>query len=148
MCAWACKDAHSMLDPAVGNSVFLKFARKYNAECKLTGYEIDSKILEYFGNPTNADIINADYLLNGWEEKYDAIVCNPPYNRFQAISNRSEILNAICLHTGVKYSGYTNLYILFLLKSIHQLSDRGRLAYIVPSEFMNSKYGTAIKELL
>ncbi|MFR5761745.1 MAG: Eco57I restriction-modification methylase domain-containing protein [Oscillospiraceae bacterium] len=26
--------------------------------------------------------------------------------------------------------------------------DKGRLAYIIPSEFMNSKYGTAIKQLL
>lgn len=148
MCSWACSDADTVLDPAVGNSVFLKYARKYNTNCGLTGFEIDSEILAYFGNPENANIINEDYLLNHWEEKYDAIVCNPPYNRFQAVGNRNEILDAIYAHTGVKYSGYTNLYILFLIKSIYQLSDKGRLAYIVPTEFMNSKYGTAIKQLL
>ena len=148
MCSWACVDADTMLDPAVGNSVFLKYARKHNSNCRLTGFEIDSEILEYFGNPANANIINEDYLLNNWEKKYDAIVCNPPYNRFQAVGNRNEILDAIYAHTGVKYSGYTNLYILFLLKSIYQLSDKGRLAYIIPTEFMNSKYGTAIKQLL
>lgn len=148
MCSWACGEADTMLDPAVGNSVFLKYARKHNSNCRLTGFEIDSEILEYFGNPANANIINEDYLLNNWEKKYDAIVCNPPYNRFQAVGNRNEILDAIYAHTGVKYSGYTNLYILFLLKSIYQLSDKGRLAYIIPTEFMNSKYGTAIKQLL
>ena len=148
ICSWACKEAKTILDPAVGNSVFLKFAEKYNANCKLTGFEIDSEILDYFGNPTDADIIKDDYLLNDWNNKYDAIVCNPPYNRFQAISNRNEILNALYAHTGKKYSGYTNLYILFLLKSIYQLSNKGKLAYIIPSEFMNSKYGTAIKQLL
>ena len=46
------------------------------------------------------------------------------------------------------YSGYTNLYILFLLKSLYQLSDTGRLAYIIPTEFFNSKYGIPIKEKL
>lgn len=148
MCSWACSNAGTMLDPAVGNSVFLKYTRKHNANCKLTGYEIDAGILNYFGNPVRADIIQGDYLLNDWESKYDAIVCNPPYNRFQAVGNREEILEAIYEHTGERYSGYTNLYILFLLKSIYQLSDRGRLAYIIPSEFMNSKYGTAIKQLL
>lgn len=148
MCAWACMNAKTMLDPAVGNSVFLKYAKQHSPSCALTGFEIDPKILSFFGNPADAAIINDDYLLNDWETKYDAIVCNPPYNRFQAVGNRNEVLDAIYKHTGVKYSGYTNLYILFLLKSIYQLSDTGRLAYIIPSEFMNSKYGTPIKQLL
>lgn len=148
MCRWACKNASSVLDPAVGNSVFLIFARKNYPECSLYGYEIDNTILDYFGNPTKAKIINEDFLLNGWENKYDAIICNPPYNRFQAVNNRSEILDSIYQHTGIKYSNYTNLYILFLIKSIYQLSQKGRLAFIIPSEFLNSKYGTAIKQLL
>lgn len=148
MCRWACKNASSVLDPAVGNSVFLTFAQKNNPKSSLYGYEIDKTILDYFGNPTKAKIINENFLLNGWEDKYDAIICNPPYNRFQAVSNRSEILDSIYQHTGIKYSSYTNLYILFLIKSIYQLSQKGRLAFIIPSEFLNSKYGTAIKQLL
>ena len=64
MCSWACGEADTMLDPAVGNSVFLKYARKHNSNCRLTGFEIDSKILEYFGKPANANIINEYYLLN------------------------------------------------------------------------------------
>lgn len=148
MCSWACQAAHSMLDPAVGNSIFFTCARKFNPHCSMTGYELDPQILHHFGNPTGAQIINEDYLLNGWDHKYDAIVCNPPYNRFQAVENRNEILDTIFQHTGVRYSGYTNLYILFLIKSIHQLAETGKLAYIIPSEFMNSKYGTAIKQLL
>lgn len=148
MCSWACKNAKTVLDPAVGNSIFFSYTKKYNQNCELIGYEIDQKILQYFGNPLHANIINEDYLLNGWNNKFDAIVCNPPYNKFQAITNRGEILESIYTNTGIKYSGYTNLYILFLIKSIHQLSDKGRLAYIIPSEFMNSDYGTDIKQLL
>ncbi|MBR1853700.1 MAG: N-6 DNA methylase [Lachnospiraceae bacterium] len=148
MCLWACKDAHNVLDPAVGNSVFLLKAREHYPECDLHGYEIDPKILAFFGNPTKAVISNADYLLNDWDLKYDAIVCNPPYNRFQSVSNREGILETIRLHTGIRYSAYTNLYILFLIKSIYQLSNSGRLAYIIPTEFLNSRYGTPIKAKL
>lgn len=148
MCSWACTNANSMLDPAVGNSVFLNATHKVNPKCLLRGFEIDETILNYFGNPTNATIDNSDYLLTDWHSKYDAIVCNPPYNRFQAVSNRNEIIDTIYAHTGIKYSGYTNLYILFLIKSIFQLSENGRLAYIIPTEFLNSKYGTAIKQKL
>lgn len=148
MCAWACANANSMLDPAVGNSVFLNATRKINPNCSLNGFEIDDTILNYFGNPTNAVIENSDYLLTDWTTRYDAIVCNPPYNRFQAVSNRNEIIDTIQAHTGIKYSGYTNLYVLFLIKSIFQLSEQGKLAYIIPTEFLNSKYGTAIKQKL
>lgn len=148
MCAWAGRNAITMLDPAAGNSIFLTYVKKYNPQCILTGYEIDSTILNYFGNPSSAKLINDDYLLNDWDSKYDAIICNPPYNRFQAIENRDDIIDSIYEHTGVRYSGYTNLYILFLIKSIFQLSETGRLAYIIPSEFLNSKYGTDVKKLL
>lgn len=148
MCEWACRNAETMLDPAVGNSVFFKYARKHNPSCSLTGYETDSGMLDFFGNPCSAEIFSEDYILGDWENKYDAIVCNPPYNRFQAVKNRDELFDCVYRHTGIRYSGYTNLYVLFLAKSIYQLSEKGRLAYIIPSEFMNSRYGTEIKRLM
>lgn len=148
MCKWACDGAQKVLDPAVGNSAFLCAARKYNKECSLTGYEIDSAILNFFGNPSEAKIINEDYLLSDWNEKYDSIVCNPPYNRFQAIKNRKEIISIIYENTGIRITSYTNLYVLFLIKSIYQMADKGKLAYIIPSEFLNSKYGIQMKQLL
>ena len=148
MCSWACPGAKSMLDPAVGNSIFLYYAKQYSSDCELYGYEIDEKILNYFGNPLNAAISTSDYLTNDWGQVYDAIVCNPPYNRFQAVFNRNNVIDNIYKNTGIKYSAYTNLYILFLLKSIHQLSKCGKLAYLIPSEFLNSQYGIPIKEML
>ena len=148
MCAWACERAKNMLDPAVGNSVFFTRVRERYPDCRLTGYELDETILDYFGNPAHAKIIRGDYLAGEWDCRYDAIVCNPPYHRFQAVPDRDRILDRICENTGVRYSGYTNLYILFLVKSICQLSDCGRLAYIIPTEFLNSKYGTQVKRLL
>ena len=48
----------------------------------------------------------------------------------------------------MELSGYTNLCLLFLVKSVAQMSERGRLAYILPSEFLNSAYGTPVKRLL
>ena len=148
MCSWACKDAKTVLDPAVGNSIFLLYAKKVNPKCALTGYEIDKKILDFFGNPAEANIINSNYLTTDWDQKYDAIICNPPYNRFQTVNNRDEIQEAIYKYTGKRYSSYTNLYALFLIKSIYQLSSKGKLAYVVPSEFMNSEYGAAVKQLM
>lgn len=148
MVKWACKDAKNALDPAVGNSIFLKKIMENYKNCILEGYEIDKKILDFFGNPAKANIHNSDYLTNDWDKKYDAIVCNPPYNKFQSIDNRKEIIEKIFNNTGIRFSSYSNLYIYFLLKSIYQLSTQGKLAYIIPTEFLNSKYGEQIKEIL
>lgn len=148
MTAWACGEARTMLDPAVGNSVFLRAAEERYPGLVLTGYELDGGILAFFGNPANARIVNGDYLKSGWDETYDAIVCNPPYHRFQNVPEREAILADFAEHTGVRLSGYTNLYALFLVKSLFQLSERGRLAYVVPSEFLNSRYGAPVKRLL
>jgi len=148
MTAWACVGARSMLDPAVGNSVFLRAARERYPGLLLTGYELDAGMLDFFGNPADAALVHADYLRGGWTETYDAIVCNPPYRRFRSIPERKELLADVYAHTGVRLSGYTNLCLLFLVKSIAQMSERGRLAYILPSEFLNSRYGEPVKRLL
>ena len=148
MTSWACAGARTMLDPAAGNSVFLCAARKEYPGLAMTGYELDDGILRFFGNPAGAELVNADYLQSGWSGTWDAIVCNPPYRRFQNIPDRKTYLADIRAHTGMQLSGYTNLYVLFLVKSIAQISERGRLAYLLPSEFLNSSYGTPVKRLL
>lgn len=148
MVEWACRGADTVLDPAVGNSIFLRSAREQYPGCTLVGYEVDGAVLDHFGNPARADLRREDYLRGDWESRYDAIVCNPPYNRFQAVEGREELLEDLCRHTGVRCSGLTNLYALFLMKSIFQLSPRGRLAYLVPSEFLNSRYGEPVKRLM
>jgi adenine-specific DNA-methyltransferase len=88
-----------------------------------------------------------DYLYNDWENKYDAIICNPPYFKFHDYENKNT-LKEIQNRLGIKLSGFTNIYTLFLLKSIFQLNDGGRAAYIIPSEFLNSDYGVYVKKYL
>lgn len=138
----------TILDPAVGNGVFFRNIKDETIE--LTGYEIDKEIFDFFKekNTINYNVIFRDYLLNGWKTKFDAIICNPPYNRFQMIDNREEIRENFTNIVDMKIDGYTNLYIMFLIKSIFQLNKKGRLAYIIPTEFLNSGYGEQIKSLL
>lgn len=141
----------SVLDPAFGLGVFSRVILKYNQNVTIKGFEIDenifSKAVSYFTSYPNVNITLKDYMFNDWSNKYDAIICNPPYFKFHDYDNKS-ILTEISKRLSLKLSGFTNLYTLFLLKSVSQLNKNGRLAYIVPSEFLNSDYGTAIKENL
>lgn len=140
------KDTGSLLDPAFGLGIF---SRNINKEITTTGYEIDKNIINFLNNKQNKtlNLINEDFLESSWEIKYDFILCNPPYLKFHDFDNKKHI-NSINQHLGSNLSLFTNIYLLFLLKSLSQLKKGGRLAFIIPSEFLNADYGCNVKEYL
>ena len=144
MTEWVTNAAQNILDPAVGNSIF--FRRIKNKQIKKYGYDIDKNIIKYFNY--GYDIKVENYLLSNINQKFDAIICNPPYNRFQSIDNRDQIRKFFLENYHIKVNGYTNQAILFLIKSINELNDQGRLIYIIPTDFMEAAYGLQIKKIL
>lgn len=142
----------SILEPAFGLGVFSRSMYKLNKKIKVVGYEIDKKIYgyatEYFTDQKlDVKIILENYLTASWSAKFDGIICNPPYLKFHDYDNAS-LVPLLNKKLNLHLNGFTNLYTLFLLKSISQLKDGGRLAYIVPSEFLNSDYGVEVKHEL
>ena len=137
----------SVLDPAFGLGAFWEVMPN-NSE--FYGIDIDARIIDYYKTHTEngpKELIQGNYLLN-FGKKYKNIICNPPYLKFQKFDNKEEVLEAIRSNYGVSLSGYTNIASAFLLKSLFDLEDGGRLAYIMPSEFLNAGYGKIIKEQL
>ncbi|HPN37343.1 MAG TPA: N-6 DNA methylase [Melioribacteraceae bacterium] len=146
------KDGYmKILDPAFGLGVFAKNAIEINDKVEYFGYEVDKLIFQYaseiFSGITNVKIKNTDFLENDWNNKYDGIICNPPYLKFHNYDN-IENINKINNKFNIFLSGLTNIYGLFLIKALTQLEINGRLAFILPSEFLNSNYGTSIKKFL
>jgi adenine-specific DNA-methyltransferase len=144
-------DLKTVLEPAFGLGVFSRAILSNNNQVKIKGYEVDFKIYEkaktaFLSNP-NVSILLKDYLFNDWENKYDGIICNPPYFKFHDYDNKT-LIKEIESKLNCKLTGFTNIYTLFLLKSIFQLNKKGRAAYIVPSEFLNSDYGKLVKSYL
>ena len=138
----------TVLDPAFGLGVFSRALLNKKSELFVKGFDVDDNIYleakKIFGNTTKVDLHLEDYMFNDWNNKYDGIICNPPYFKFHDYDNKT-ILNEIENRLKIKLNGFTNLYTLFLLKSIYQLNQNGRLAYIIPSEFLNSDYGKLVK---
>ena len=135
-------------DPAFGLGAFYTATSKYDV--RLTASEIDSRVLNYWRNANpnrHIDISREDYLLS-WGKTFGNIVCNPPYMRFQKFKNRDLVFHRFEEELGIKLSGYTNSASAFLVKSLSELKPSGKLAYIMPLEFLNTGYGTLIKERL
>jgi adenine-specific DNA-methyltransferase len=141
----------TVLEPAFGLGVFSRTLIGKKSDLSIKGFDIDEKIFaeskEIFNDTSIVDLHLEDYMFNDWNNKYDGIICNPPYFKFHDYDNKT-ILNEIENRLKIKLNGFTNLYTLFLLKSIYQLNPNGRLAYIIPSEFLNSDYGKLVKSAL
>lgn len=141
----------TVLEPAFGLGIFSRVLLNYNDNLKIKGFEVDPNIFQkaknLFGDTDNVSLLLEDYMYNDWDNKYDGIICNPPYFKFHDYDNKA-ILKEMENRIGCKLNGFTNLYTLFLLKSIYQLNKNGRAAYLIPSEFLNSDYGKLVKTYL
>ena len=83
---------------------------------------------------TAKNISNHDYLTTDLDQKFDLIVANPPYAKFQ--------------ENGKRASKNHNLIASFLEKSLSQLKPDGYLLYITPDNWMSmSNRNTLISRL-
>ena len=145
------ENLQTVLEPAFGLGVFSRALLSQKNDIQIKGFEIDNLIFEKakqeFSGTEKLNLLLQDYMFNDWHNKYDGIICNPPYFKFHDYDNKN-ILKEVETKLKCKLNGFTNLYTLFLLKSIHQLKPNGRCAYIIPSEFLNSDYGKLVKTYL
>ena len=149
MQAWVLdgKQEACLFDPAFGLGAF---AEGLPDGVALQGMEVDSVILDFFhshAQGANVKVANDNYLTH-FGETYANIICNPPYLKFHKFADKELVLRKFKENMGIVLSGYTNTASAFLVKSISELREGGRLAYIMPSEFLNTGYGRQVKEIL
>lgn len=84
------------------------------------------------------------------KEVYDAVVANPPYSRHQALDSKfkGDIHNIVTKETGYDFSRRTPLYAYFIAHAAQFVQTGSRLAFLLPSKFMDTKFGRVLKKLL
>lgn len=139
----------TLYDPAFGLGAFY-LAAKNKGDVTFTASEIDPLAIQFARqNIVDGDVnIYLEDYLKSWGKTHTGIVCNPPYTRFQNFIGREYVQKLFYEKSGVKLSGYTNIASMFLLKSLSEMNGKGRLAYIMPLEFLNTGYGHIIKKKL
>lgn len=128
------------------------FTRK-TATINLSNYELDPLIFSYakenvqdypFGFVNNR-LKCCDYLTDNTTERFDGILCNPPYMSYKDFTLINPQANP---EIPQNLSRRANIYSLFLLQSLKQLNAKGRCAYLIPYEFLNSSFGVKFKSAL
>lgn len=151
MVAWVLRSGRpGVFDPCFGAGAFLEAARRAGSAA-IAGMEIDPELFGpwngHADDPAPASVVLGDYL-RSWGQSHPNIVCNPPYLRFQRFPHRQEVIAEFSRNLDRRLSGYTNTAAAFLLKSLSELEPEGRLAYLMPLEFLNTGYGRVVKEQL
>jgi len=71
-------------------------------------------------------------------EKYDVVICNPPYKKIGKDSLEANLMSDIVY-------GQPNLYFLFMAMGAKLLKDGGEFIYIVPRSFSSGLYFSAFR---
>ncbi len=144
------------LDPACGTGVFARaLAGQAAAQLRIECRDLDPAMLAAAKagaggrlGPAQASWQAGDFMESGWDERYDAIIANPPYVKHHRLAAKSRYQEACRRELGAELPATSNLYCWFMAKALSQLAPGGRMAFITPSEFLNANYGTALKRWL
>jgi len=140
-----------ILDPCIGKNIFFSFLDSDSTI--LHGVEIDQNLInhntEAFFNKSDRNLILGDFIDQEFDNKFDAVIMNPPYTRQEMISvDLKQRLKSIKEEVGIELSAKANLYVYFLLKSLLLLKDKGLLVAITYDSWLYSSFGANLKEYL
>ena len=153
------KNIRSILEPSCGDGVFIDAALEQGllADGKsMTAVEIEKdetdKLSVKYASNSNIHIINRDFFESYRENKhnkYDLIVGNPPYIRYQYLmeSQRTE-MSEILISQGMKSNKLINAWVGFIVACVQMLSDNGKIAFVIPAEILQVVYAEDLRFFL
>ncbi|MBI4722641.1 MAG: N-6 DNA methylase [Candidatus Stahlbacteria bacterium] len=152
----------NIIDPAVGNGIFLKIAQRKWEKVKLFGVDIDGKIIEELEkfNFQNANFFCGNALLQEtWQNgklqniisngRFDIVVGNPPFSSwFHRIAIPQILLNYKLAHRNGKLMRSQAIEILFLEIFIGLCKYNGFVIIVLPEGILSNPQYKYIREFI
>ncbi len=143
-------------DPSTGNGVlFASLLRTLNGRPleSAIGVELDrgrSLETKRKWSRHGLQVVSGDFLACNDLPKRTLIIANPPYTRYQEVvpAYRTAAQKIIRDETGIDVGGQAGHFVYFLLKAHNWLKTGGVAAWLLPGDFLDSRYGKAIKQYL
>lgn len=152
-----------ILEPSCGDGVFFSALSKVGGfkKSQIVGFELDPieavKAREGARDAgLNAATIHAtDFLqwsldaLKDGSAKFDAIVGNPPFIRYQYLPEPFQVrAESIFKALALPFTKHTNAWVSFVLASMALLRPGGRIAMVVPSEIIHVTHAQSLRTYL
>ena len=150
-------DFKSVVEPSCGEGVFIDKLTDRYPSVNITAIDNDEKAVElvkerYKGNQ-RVSISKEDFFdfYAGREENktYDLIIGNPPYIRYQYLTEpQREMQSAILSSNGMKSNKLINAWVAFLVACVDMLSEKGLIAFVIPAELLQVAYAKNLRKFL
>lgn len=158
MAGWlALEPTRLLLDPGVGaGRLLFRAGERAGGPDRLLGLDSDplaiklaARNLAWRGLADRVELRVADFLLDALPEAgtIDAATVNPPYSRHHALpaAVKAAIHDGFHARLGTRFSRLAALHALFLVRTLEVLTPGGRLAFITPSDWLDTNYGRSIR---
>lgn len=163
--SWAIKDNDCrILEPSSGDGNFvvasIKVAKEYNRKISVVAVELEKeeilkaqKRVERIVNNEEITWVCEDFfiaydtLTNN--EKFDVVLGNPPFIRFQNFDEKSrEFAFKQLKKEGYKPNKLYNTWVAFVELSIQLIKEGGKLAMVLPAELLQVNYASELRRKL
>ena len=150
----------AVLEPSCGDGVFLDSLAQMDMLGRinaLTAVEIEAdeaeKVRTAYQCHNNIHVFTEDFFefynrVLG-KEQYDLILGNPPYIRYQYLTEEQrKIQSDILVSHGMKANKLINAWVAFLVACVQLLSNTGKIAFVIPAEILQVAYAEDLRLFL
>lgn len=96
-----------------------------------------------------ADVEVADFFVSTPTPRFDAVIGNPPYVRYQGFSGESRSRSrAAALRAGVRLTALASSWAAFTVHAALFLKPQGRLGLVLPAELLSVNYAAEVRSFL
>lgn len=143
-----------ILEPSGGDGVFVESlvegGYQYNS---ITAIEIEKGEADKIKKipAKNLKVENKDFhkYCNNTKDKFDIVVGNPPYIRYQYFDKQQqEEAQIIFNKNDIKYSKLMNSWCAFVIGCTNLLKENGKLGFVLPAELLQVSHAKLIRDFL
>ena len=167
LCEWAIRTPEdNILEPSFGACGFLEASRerliKLNSPqpaLQLYGSDVDLNAftnylyLKFPNQSLETRFFNKDFLSLSPRDfpisEFDVVLGNPPYVSYHnMIPEQRKSIIKIKNNTELKFNNRASLWAYFVTHSLSFLKIVGRIAWVLPSSFLHSKYSNSVRQII
>lgn len=160
-------DPKTILEPSCGDGAFFSELNHLAQEQEQTnieayGVDLDQSVIQaletrYKNNEFDTlklKLVHANFLEYSIKEiskgtKFDAVIGNPPFIRYQYLEPEHQALTERIFHeAGLQFTKHTNAWVPFVIQSLRLLNEGGRLAMVIPTELMHVLHANSLRKHL
>lgn len=158
---WAVRDgSEDVLEPSCGEAAFLLATAArldrlgVDQGGALAGVELHQASAAHArsliaATGRQADVTSGDFFDVDPEPRYDAVIGNPPYVRYQEFSGEDRARSQrAALAAGVPLTGLASSWAAFTVHAARFLRDGGRLGLVLPAELLHVNYASEVRRFL